>query len=101
MTSPPPPLPMGEGKCVFINSLFLPVPLCGTPMWMRCEGATPRERNASALGAHLCWKGCARQCETQYIASPHVGPGNSRAQQEGRKSDPIGCPHQIIIFFYY
>ena len=47
------------------------------PLWLRCEGATTHERQASAFGAHLCRKGCAWYVEMHGRASLHTRPGET------------------------
>jgi hypothetical protein len=61
-------------------------PRSDVPLRLRCEGATPRERQASDTGAPLCWKGCAP-------GSP-AGSAGSRGPGETAKR----CPHHNKYF---
>ncbi len=61
-------------------------PRSDVPLRLRCEGATPRERQASDTGAPLCWKGCAPGSPARSAGSR--GPGETAKR----------CPHHNKYF---
>jgi hypothetical protein len=80
------------------NILYVLSPRSGIPQWLRCEGATQRERKSSAPGAPLCWRGCAPRPRRRAQRGEEAwGQGETRSGAPTKNSFLVLIPNNAIL----